>query len=230
MPESARTSLSDTMYPPATPVTSPSTMALTPSRSAIWRASAESMRADGGCFMNASAAVTEAGETSVNAEEPDKPARTASLTTRPSVESTLLVRKSVRMMGSRALSFPAARSEPKGPTPKARIVMNTAMSVTKTPSAHAPPRAVRFQLTLGAAFSAMVAIVPCAAVLGVPPGVNVGVAVIARRVTRCTYPVQSTTGRPSAITTSEPGNTHSGRPMPTIAALASTATATNAAA
>ena len=48
-----------------------------------------------------------------------------------------------------------------------------------------PPRAVRYQLTCGAALSAIVAIVPCV-VVGVPPGVNVGVAVIARRVTRCT--------------------------------------------
>ena len=54
--------------------------------------------------------------------------------------------------------------------------MNTAISATNAPSAHTPPRAVRFQLIFGAALSAIVAIVPCAVVLGVPPGVNVGVA------------------------------------------------------
>ena len=96
------------MYPPGTPVTSPSTIAFTPSRTAIWRASAESTFADGGCFMSTSSEVTEAGETSVKADDPASPARTASLTTRPRVESTLVVRKSVSRIGSRALSLPAA--------------------------------------------------------------------------------------------------------------------------
>ena len=44
-------------------------------------------------------------------------------------------------------------------------------------------------------------------------GGGAGVAAIARRVTRCTYPVQRITGRPSAMTTNEPGNTQSGSPM-----------------
>jgi len=59
------------------------------------------------------------------------------------------------------------------------------------------------------------------------PGVSVGVCVMARRVSRCTNAVKRITGSPSAITMSAPGNTQSGSPMPTIAARARTATATN---
>ena len=44
-----------------------------------------------------------AGAMSVNADDPVSPARTASLTTRPSVESTFVVLKSVRMIGSCAV-------------------------------------------------------------------------------------------------------------------------------
>src|SRR6185437_6568523 len=164
--------------------------------------------------------------TSVNADDPESPARTASLTTRPSEESTFAVRKSVSRMESCRLRRPEASSDPNGPTPSARSPMNTAMAATNAPNAYMPPRAVRYQLTLGAALSAIVAMVPCA-VAGVPPGVKVGVAVRARRVTCCTYPVQSTTGSPSAITMSEPGNTQAGSPMATIAALAMMATTTS---
>jgi hypothetical protein len=111
--------------------------------------------------------------------------------------------------------------------PNARSAMNTAIPAVNAPNAYIPPRAVRYQLTCGAALRAMFAIVPCV-VDGVPPGVYVGVAVIARRVTRWTYPVPRITGSPSAITMSAPGNTQSGRPMPTIAAFATIATMTNA--
>ena len=211
-------------------VTSPSTIAFTPSRIAIWRAVARSTRDDTGRCMRSSAAPISAGESSVNTRESPSPARTASPTTRPSAESPLLTLKSVMMMRSRPVSAPVAISDPNGPMPNARMPMNAAIITMNAPSAYIPPRAVRYQLIFGAALSAIVAIVPCAAVPGLPPGVNVGVAMAARRATRCTYPVQRITGSPSAITISEPGNTQSGSPMPTIAAFARIATATNAAA
>ena len=122
---------------------------------------------------------------SESTDDCDRPARTASLTTRPSDVSALVTRKSVMSSGSFDLSLPDATRLPNGPTPIARRLMNAAMISTNTPSAYVPPLAVRYQLTCGAALSAIVAIVPCTA-LGVPPGVNVGVAVTARRVTRCT--------------------------------------------
>src|SRR5688500_9644996 len=103
------------------------------------------------------------------------------------------------------------------------------MSATNAPTANTPPIQVRRQLTCGLAFIASVAIVPWFAD-GVPPGVYVGVCVTRRRVVRCTYAVNRITGRPSAITTSAPGYTQSGSPIATIAAFASTATNTNAAA
>ena len=157
------------------------------------------------------------------------PVRTAKATTRASDVSPLVTEKSVMRIGSFAFRAPVPSSVAAGPMPNTRIIMNTAMSAMNDPSAYMPPRAVLYQLTCGAALSAMVAIVPCTSD-GVPPGVYVGVCVMARRITRCTYPVQRMTGRPSAITTSEPGNTQSGSPIPTIAAFASTATTTNAAA
>ena len=92
-----------------------------------------------------------------------------------------------------------------------------------------PPRAVRFQETWGIALMAIVAIVPCpAASARVPPGVNVGVAAAARRATNWVYAVKSTSGSPSAMTTSAPGKTQSGRPIAMMAARARMATATNA--
>jgi hypothetical protein len=54
-------------------------------------------------FERASALTMVAGGTIVIAADPDSPARTASLTTRPSVLSTFVVRKSVMSRGSRAL-------------------------------------------------------------------------------------------------------------------------------
>src|SRR4029079_12676582 len=177
-----------------------------------------------------SALTITAGDTRVNADDPDRPARTASLTTRPSDESTFVVRKSVRRIWSRWLNRPAASSDPNGPTPAARMPMKAAMIRMNAPIAYMPPRAVRYQLTCGAALRAIVWIAPWVAVLGVPPGVNVGVAAIARRVTRWTYPVHKTTGSPKPITRSAPGNTQSGSPMTIVAALARIATATNAAA
>ena len=63
--------------------------------------------------------------------------------------------------------------------------MNAAMSTMNVPKAYIPPRAVRYHDTCGAALKAMVAIVPWTSD-GVPPGVNVGVCVNARSVTRCT--------------------------------------------
>ena len=186
VPESARTSRMETIYPLPTPVTSPSTIALAPSRIAISRASVAVTRTVGACCIRPSAAAIVAGDIRVNADEPASPARTASLTTRPSVESTLVVRKSVRRIGSCLPSFPAANNEPNGPIPSARNPMNRAISTVNVPSAYMPPRAVWCQLIFGAALSAIVAIVPCAVVDGLPPGVKVGVIVIARRVTRWT--------------------------------------------
>ena len=136
--------------------------------------------------MRTIAATIVVGGTKVNADDPASPARTASLTTRPSAESTLVVRKSVMMIGSARASLPAASSDPNGPMPEARSPMKVAIITANTPSAYMPPRAVRYQLIFGADLSAIVAIRPCACVLGVPPGVKVGVAETARRATRCT--------------------------------------------
>jgi hypothetical protein len=202
---------------------------LAPWRIATWRAASSVTTECGSRSIPCSADATSAGESIVNTRESPSPARTASLTTRPSAESPLVAVKSAMTILLFAASSPLAMSDPNGPTPSARMPMNAAIIATNAPSAYIPPRAARYQLTCGAAFRAIVAIVPCTT-LGVPPGVNVGVAVAARRTTRCTYPVHRTTGRPSAMTTREPGKTQSGRPIPTIAALATIATTTNAAA
>ena len=76
---------------------------------------------------------------------------------------------------------------------------------------------------------ARVAIVP-PPTRGVPPGVTVGDVVSARRMTCCVYAVKRITGSPSAMTMSAPGKTQSGSPIPMIAARATIATMTNAAA
>ena len=57
-----------------------------------------------------------------------------------------------------------------------------------------------------------------------------GVRAATRRVVWCTHAVAATIGKPMAISTSAPVNTQSGRPKPTTAALASTATTTKASA
>src|SRR4029078_1057358 len=49
---------------------------------------------EGAMVRRLSALTSTAGDTRVNADDPDSPARTASLTTRPSDESTFVVRKS----------------------------------------------------------------------------------------------------------------------------------------
>ena len=62
-----------------------------------------------------------------------------------------------------------------------------------------------------------------------PPGVTIGI-VRAWCAPRCTKYVKRIAGNPSAMTTTAPGNTQSGRPMAMIAARATIVTATNAAA
>ena len=56
-----------------------------------------------------------AGCTSVNADDPERPARTASLTTRPSVESTFVVRKSVSRIESRLIQTPGREQRSERP-------------------------------------------------------------------------------------------------------------------
>ncbi len=129
---------------------------------------------------------------------------------------------------SLAASLPAASSEPSGPMPSMRRTMNPATSSANTLTARIPPRVARFHETCGLAFIAIVAIVPCTASDGVPPGVYVGVAVAARCDTYCAYAVKRMTGSPSAMTMSAPRNTHSGSPIAMIAARATIATPTNA--
>src|SRR5690606_3221855 len=113
-----------------------------------------------------------------------------------------------------------------GPIPSDRSVMNRVTSTTNVPMAYTPPRAVRRKETWGWALSAMVAMVPDGAFGTMePPGVSVGVAVTAWRATRLTYAVARIAGSPSSITSTAPGKTQSGSPIPTTAALARIATA-----
>jgi hypothetical protein len=122
----------------------------------------------GRCVRSSAPAIVDGG-TRVNAEDPDSPARTASLTTRPSVESAFVVLKSVMRIGSRLLSCPAARSEPKRPIPAARRPHEHRDHRDERAERVHASRAVRYQLTCGAALSAIVAMVPCV-VAGDPPG------------------------------------------------------------
>jgi hypothetical protein len=64
----------------------------------------------------------------------------------------------------------------------------------------------------------------------VPCGVSVGVVRATLRATYCEYPVNRTTGKPSAITTSAPANTHSGNPCVSTSSRATIATTMNVAA
>src|SRR6185437_12187501 len=128
-------------------------------------------------------------------------------------------------------SLPAAKREPAGPTPSMRSSMYRATTAANTLTAIIPPRIVRFHETWGLARTASVAIVPRTLPSdGVPPGVNVGVAVAMRWETYCVYAVNRMTGSPSAMTASAPGNTQSGSPIAMIAARATSATPRNAAA
>ena len=171
-------------------------IALMPWRRAISRASGRSSRVVAGRWVRSMAVATAAGGSSERTEDSSNPWRTASLATRPSAESALLTRKSVRMSWSRSCSLPAANSEPAGPSPSARSAMKPATTTTNPPNAAAPPWTVRRQVRCGLASSAVI----------------------------------STTGSPSAITITAPGNTHSGSPITDVARRASTATASNAAA
>ena len=67
--------------------------------------------------------------------------------------------------------------------------------------------------------------VPCTA--PVAAGVVRGVAASARRVARCTKPVNRITGRPSAMMSTVPVSTHCGRPIAMMAALAMSAVTAN---
>ena len=136
--------------------------------------------------MRLSALTIAAGDTSVNADDPASPARTASLTTRPSVESTFVVLKSVSRIGSRWLNRPAASSDPNGPMPNARMPMKPRDDRDeRAERVHAAARgAVPAHMRRGLERHRRDRAV--SVVVGVPPGVNVGVAVMARRVTRCT--------------------------------------------
>ena len=112
--------------------------------------------------MRSSARHDRGRRTSVNADDPESPARTASLTTRPSVESTFVVRKSVSRIGSRSIQSTRTRAAIRTVRRRARASpMNTRDDAMNAPNAYMPPRAVRYQLTCGAALSAIVAIVPC---------------------------------------------------------------------
>ena len=89
-----------------------------------------------------------------------------------------------------------------------------------------PPRAVRFHETCGLALIAIVAMVParCASD-GVPPGVNVGVAVAARCATYCVYAGEQDHREPERHDDQRAGEDPVGSPMAMIAARATIATA-----
>ena len=92
----------------------------------------------------------------------DRFVRTASAIVAPSDESAAGASNAATSTLSLAESLPDASSDPAGPMPSARSVMNATTSSANALTATMPPRAVRFHDTCGLALIASVAIVPCA--------------------------------------------------------------------
>ena len=169
--------------------------------------------------MRSSAAAASEGDISEVTEPSERAVRTASPATRASDESATDAAKSATTRRADCFSFPFASNEPSGPMPAARSPRKAAVPSPNAPAARAPMRAVRCQLTYGAACTASPAIVPVA-----NPGERTAI-----RADRRMKPVPITIGRPASAIAIAPGSPHSGRPMMRSAANAVPTIATAAA-